>query len=80
MFKTIYSRETSLFLFMQETHKSDYLMNMATAEIKEMLASKYKHSPYATRARSRMRELLATVSSLSHSSYVTPHYDPLFVL
>ncbi|CAN4120983.1 unnamed protein product [Withania somnifera] len=45
---------------LRETHKSDYLMNMATEEIKELLASKYKHSAYATRARSRMRELLAT--------------------
>ncbi|XP_060216057.1 ABC transporter G family member 15-like [Lycium barbarum] len=45
---------------LRETHKSDYLMNMATAEIKETLASKYKHSAYAARARSRMRELLAT--------------------
>nr|GMD24488.1 ABC transporter G family member 15-like [Ipomoea batatas] len=41
----------------QETHKSDYLMNMATAEIKAMLVEKFRRSEYGARARSRMKEL-----------------------
>ncbi|CAL2255704.1 unnamed protein product [Prunus armeniaca] len=36
---------------------SDPLMNLATAEIKEMLVEKYKSSEYATRTRARIREI-----------------------
>ncbi|XP_031122874.1 ABC transporter G family member 15-like isoform X2 [Ipomoea triloba] len=42
---------------LRETHKSDYLMNMATAEIKAMLVEKFRRSEYGARARSRMKEL-----------------------
>ncbi|CAH9100024.1 unnamed protein product [Cuscuta epithymum] len=45
---------------LQETDKSDYLMNMATADIKAMLVEKFKRSDYGARARSRLQELSKT--------------------
>nr|GMD64753.1 ABC transporter G family member 15-like [Ipomoea batatas]GMD71464.1 ABC transporter G family member 15-like [Ipomoea batatas] len=40
----------------QETQKSDYLMNMATADIKALLVQNYRSSKYGTRARDRLQE------------------------
>lgn len=36
-------------------------MNLATAEIKAMLVEKYRRSPYARRARNRIKELSTDV-------------------
>ncbi|RAL43105.1 hypothetical protein DM860_009887 [Cuscuta australis] len=45
---------------LRETDKSDYLMNMATADIKAMLVEKFRRSEYGARARSRLQELSRT--------------------